>query len=280
VPKGSVNLLPIPDNITDEQALFLSDILPTSYHAVVDTGVENGDTVAIWGLGPVGMYVARWAQLKGASRIIGIDSVPERLDFAKEKLGIDIINFKDCKHVPTRIREIVGEKGVDVAIDAGSFHEPKSLAHKIQKFLMLETDVPETINEMLVSVRKMGRCGIIAAYAGYANGVNLGALMEKGIRLIGNGQAPVHLYWKEILEDYIMTGKMDPTFIISHRVPLEELPALYAAFDKRLNGVEKVIVDTKFTKPLGNRGNTLPPLTRVNEWSGNGLAQTQRVSVN
>lgn len=84
--------------------------------------------------------------------------------------------------------------GVDVAIDAGSFHEPKSLLHKAQKALLLETDVPETLNEAIMSVKKMGRVGIIAAYSGYANGVNVGALMEKGVRLIGNGQAPVHLY--------------------------------------------------------------------------------------
>lgn len=182
--KGNVNLLPIPDNVTDEQALYLSDILPTSYHAVVDTGVEQGDTVAIWGLGPIGLLVAHWAKFKGASRVIGIDRVPERLAFAQEKLNIDTINFSEHKDVPKRIREIVGEKGVDVCIDAGTFHEPKTIGHKIQKFLMLETDVPETINEMLIAVRKMGRVGLIAAYAGYANQVNVGALMEKGIRYV------------------------------------------------------------------------------------------------
>lgn len=126
--------------------------------------------------------------------------------------------------------------GVDVAIDAGSFHEPKSLLHKTQKALLLETDVPETLNEAIMSVKKMGRVGIIAAYAGYANGVNVGALMEKGVRLIGNGQAPVHLYvspslylspvddtmtdvvfsfkWNEILNDYIIPGKFDPTLYV------------------------------------------------------------------
>ncbi|KAF6747523.1 R,R-butanediol dehydrogenase [Ephemerocybe angulata] len=267
VPKGNVNLLPIPDNVPDEHALYLSDILPTSYHAVVDTGVEKGDTVAIWGLGPIGQCAAYWAKSKGASRVIGIDCVPFRLAFAEEKLGIETINFKEHKDVPKRIREIVGDKGVDVAIDAGTFHEPKSLKHKVQKFMMLETDVPETINEMLVSVRKMGRCGMIAAYAGFANGVNVGALMEKGVRLIGNGQAPVHKYWKEILEEYIMSGAFDPSFIVTHRVPLEDMPRLYAAFDKRAGGVEKVIVDTKWTEQYGVRGKGCPPLSRVADWA-------------
>ncbi|TEB26400.1 GroES-like protein [Coprinellus micaceus] len=271
VPKGNVNLLPIPDNVTDEQALYLSDILPTSYHAVVDTGVEQGDTVAIWGLGPIGLLVAHWAKFKGASRVIGIDRVPERLAFAQEKLNIDTINFSEHKDVPKRIREIVGEKGVDVCIDAGTFHEPKTIGHKIQKFLMLETDAPETINEMLIAVRKMGRVGLIAAYAGYANQVNVGALMEKGIRLIGNGQAPVHKYWHEIMQ-YIQDGQVDPTFVVTHRVPLEDMPALYAAFDKRTAGVEKVIVDTKFSESEGVRGKGCPPLTRVGDWES---AQTQ-----
>jgi len=262
VPKGNVNLLPIPDSVPDEKALYLSDILPTSYHAVVDTGVEKGDVVGIWGLGPIGMYAVKWAQLKGASRVIGIDRVPERLEFARQKLGIETIDFSQDKDVTKKIYELV-PRGLDAAIDCGTFHEPKSILHKVQKTLMLETDSPETINEMLFAVRKMGRVGLIAAYAGFANGVNVGALMEKGVRLIGNGQAPVHLYWKEILEDYILTGKFDPTFILTHRVGLEDFPRLYEAFDKRINGVEKVFVETKFSNPPSAG---CPTLSKVDDW--------------
>jgi len=263
VPKGNVNLLPIPDEVPDEKALYLSDILPTSYHAVYDTGVSEGDVVGIWGLGPIGLYAARWCQLKGASRVIGIDRIPERLNLAAEKLGIETINFSEFSDVPKRIYELV-PRGLDVALDCGSFHEPKTLMHKIQKTMMLETDSPETINEMLVSVRKMGRCGIIAAYAGYANGVNVGALMEKGIRLIGNGQAPVHKYWKEILYDYVIPGRFDPTFILTHRVPLDDMALLYKAFDERKAGVEKVFVETKFSS-APSKG--CPQMTRVAEWA-------------
>ncbi|KAF9466737.1 GroES-like protein, partial [Collybia nuda] len=262
VPKGQINLLPVPDQITDEQAIYLSDVLPTSYHAVVDTGVQEGDVVGIWGLGPIGQCAIRWAKLKGASRVIGIDAIPERLDFAREQSGIEVIDFKKDTDVVKRIYELV-PRGFDVALDCGSFHEPKGLNHKIQKALMMETDVPETINEMLVSVRKMGRCGIIAAYAGFANGVNVGALMEKGIRLIGNGQAPVHKYWDEILKEYIIPGKFDPTFMITHRVPLEDMAKLYAAFDKRQAGVGKVFVQTKFSSPASP---TCPKLSRVVDW--------------
>ncbi|KAM6499445.1 GroES-like protein [Amanita muscaria] len=248
VPKGDVNLLHIPDEVPDEKALYLSDVLPTSYHAVVDTGVKEGNSVGIWGAGSIGLCVARWALLKGASRVIVIDGVQSRLDYAREKLGVETLNFETYSNVPKRIYELF-PRGLDVAIDCGTFHEPKTLLHKVQKSLRLETDVPETINEMLTSVRKVGRCGVIAVYVGYANGVNIGAFMEKGIRLIGNGQAPVHLYWDEILEDYIIPGKFDPTFMITHRFALEDLPKVYKLFDERKAGIEKVFIQTKFSNP-------------------------------
>jgi threonine dehydrogenase-like Zn-dependent dehydrogenase len=178
VPKGNVNLLPIPDEVPDEAALYLSDILPTAYHAVVDTGVHEGDVVGVWGLGPIGECVVRWAQIKGAKRIIGIDAVPHRLQWAREKLGIEVINFKETSDVPAEILKLV-PNGLDVAIDCGTFHEPKTLLHKAQKALMLETDVPETANEMIVSVRKMGRVGLIAAYSAFTNGSTLVRLWRR-----------------------------------------------------------------------------------------------------
>ncbi|KAG8888576.1 hypothetical protein FRB99_004108, partial [Tulasnella sp. 403] len=262
VPFGDKNCLPIPESVVDEQALFLSDILPTSYHCVVDTGVTKGNVVGIWGLGPIGLCAARWCQLKGAKRIIGIDQVPSRLKIAQERLGIEVIDFSKDMDVVKKIYELE-PAGLDCALDCGTFHEPKSLIHKAQKLLMLETDVPETINECLLAVKKMGRIGIIAAYAGYANGVNVGALMEKGIRLIGNGQAPVHLYWEEILNDYLIPGKFDCSLVVTHRVPLKDMAELYHAFDKRPPGVEKVFVETQFSNAPSPG---YPKTTRVSEW--------------
>ncbi|KAF8749667.1 GroES-like protein [Rhizoctonia solani] len=184
VPYGNVNLLPIPDNVTDEQAIYLSDpsgyALMFSFLQISLTLVDLGS----WSDWPV---CCRWAQIKGAKRVIGIDSHPQRLAFASEKLGIETLNFKEHSDVLRRLRELV-PGGVDVALDCGTFHEPKTLLHKVQKTLMLETDVSETANEMIESVRKMGRCGVIAAYSGYTNQFNIGALMEKGVRFIGNGQ--------------------------------------------------------------------------------------------
>ena len=142
-------------------------------------------------MGPVGLCVAKWAILKGASRVIAIDKVSYRLAQA-EKMGVDTIDFTIYKDIAMRIKELVPD-GLDVAIDAARLHEPKTVIHKISKALLLETDVSETLNETFLAVKKMGRVGIIAAYAGYTNGLNIGAVMEKGIRLIGNGQGkPYH----------------------------------------------------------------------------------------
>ncbi|KAJ9106842.1 hypothetical protein QFC19_002970 [Naganishia cerealis] len=263
VPFGDVNCLPIPDDVSDEQALYLSDVLPTSYHCVVDTGVKEGDVVGVWGLGPIGQCVVRWALLKGAKRVIAIDQVPARLEMAGKLENVETIDFSKVKDVPGKILEMI-PGGLDCALDCGTFHEPKSLLHKAQKALMLETDVPETPNECIRSVRKMGRVGLIAAYASICNQFNIGALMEKGVRFIGNGQAPVHLYWEEILNDYIRTGKFDPRFMISHRVKLDEFAELYDAFDKRQAGVSKVFVETKFSNPPSEG---CPKTSSVHDWT-------------
>ncbi|GJJ10853.1 hypothetical protein Clacol_005081 [Clathrus columnatus] len=218
VPKAEVNLLLIAGDIPDEKVLYLSDILPTSYHCVVDTGVKEGDVVGIWGLGPIGMCAARWAQIKGASRVIGIDKYPARLDMARNKLGIEVVDFSTDADVVKRIYELV-PRGLDVALNCSTPRESKSLIHKVQKLLKLETDVPENVNEMMMAVKKGGRCGLIGDNVGFANGFNIGALMEKGIRLIGNGQAPVAKYWHKLLNDYILPAWDS---LVTHRVPLED----------------------------------------------------------
>ncbi|WVW80600.1 hypothetical protein I302_102586 [Kwoniella bestiolae CBS 10118] len=262
VPFGEVNCLKVPPGVSDEQVLYLSDVLPTSYHAVVDTRVEEGDIVGIWGLGPIGLACVKWALLKGASKVYAIDTQPARLTAAASLGNVVPVDFK-AENVTKKISsEVPG--GLDVCIDATSFHEPKTLLHKVEKALMLETDVSETPNEMIWLVKKFGRVGLIGAYAGYTNHFNIGALMEKGVRFIGNGQAPVHLYWHEILNDYILTGKFDVKMLMSHRVSIEDFPKLYEKFDKRYAGVEKVFVQTQFSEPAAPG---FPQLTKVDDWA-------------
>ncbi|KAJ6264980.1 LOW QUALITY PROTEIN: Zinc-type alcohol dehydrogenase-like protein [Drechslerella dactyloides] len=232
-PFADVNLLVVPEGVSDERALFLSDVLPTSYHCVVDTGVYPGDTVGIWGMGPIGLFAAKWAFLKGAKRVIAIDSVPWRLSYAASKIpNIETLNFSTVKSVPGALKEMA-PGGLDVALECAAGEYPKSMLHKVEIAVGLETDSADVLNEMISSVRPFGRIGITGLYTGFVNHLNIGAIMQTGIRFIGNGQAPVLKYWQEILNDYIIPGKIDPNMMISHRIPLNEMAELYAKFDAR-----------------------------------------------
>ena len=246
-PFGDTNLLKIPDSVPDEKALFLSDIIPTSYHAVQCAEVSKGKSVAIWGLGPIGLYACKWSQLAGARRVIAIDNVPERLAMAKEKIGCDIINFSETKDVVAAIYELEPE-GVDCCIDAAAFRYTKGILHTVQRAIGLETDSSEIVNEALRAVRKFGNISLVADYAALTNQFLIGALMEKGITLRGTGQAPVQKYWKDLLKK-IETGEFDPTIILSHRFSIDEFPELYKAFDRKELGLMKTFVQTKFSGP-------------------------------
>lgn len=168
VPNGEVNLLPIPDSVPDEKALYISDVLPTSLHAVTYTGVQTGDTVAIWGLGPIGFMACMWAFKKGAKRVIGIDS-NWRCEWAQTKLPkLETIRYDQLekgKTVPTKLREMV-DGGVDVAIEASGGEYGKSIMNKIELATGVQQDTAEMLNECIESTRKFGRVGIIADYVG------------------------------------------------------------------------------------------------------------------
>jgi len=231
-------------------ALFLSDVLSTSYNCVVDTGVKKGDVVAIWGAGPIGQMCADYAFLEGASRVIMVDSVQWRLDFVAEKSGTESLNFATLKSgetVVSKLKEMVHE-GPDVALECAAGEYAKSYAHKLEMALGAETDTSELVNEMIESVKSFGRCGITGVYVGYCNHFNIGSLMERGVRLIGNGQAPVHLYWEKLLE-WIQEEKIEPLKMVTHRVRVDDLEKVYHIFDKKEDGVQKVYVETKFSDP-------------------------------
>ncbi|EWC45656.1 hypothetical protein DRE_05217 [Drechslerella stenobrocha 248] len=252
-PFADTNLLVLPDGITDERALFLSDVLPTSYNCVEDTHVYGGETVGIWGMGPIGLFAAKWAFLKGAKRVIAIDSVSWRLEYAKSKIPeLEILNVSTFKSVTEELKKVaIG--GLDVALECAAGEYSKSIIHKVETAIGLETDSSDILNEMILSVRPYGRIGITGLYTGYTNHLNVGAIMQTGIRFIGNGQAPVLKYWETILKDYIIPGRIDPNIMISHRIPLTEMEELYAKFDKRSSkdGLMKVFVTTRFSNPPG-----------------------------
>ncbi|KAK4627272.1 S-(hydroxymethyl)glutathione dehydrogenase [Fulvia fulva] len=251
VPYGDVNLLKLPDDVPDEKGLYLSDVISTSWNCVVDTGVKEGDVVAVWGAGPIGQMAAEFSFLHGASRVIVIDS-NWRLDYMKEKYPrvetVDFSQLKGTKAVVSKLKAMCNNRGPDVALECVAGEYPKGWFHAAQITLGLETDTSEILNEMIESVRNFGRVGITGVYVGYTNNFNIGSLMERGIRFIGNGQAPVHLYWEELLKR-IQSGEIDPLKMVTHRVDIEDLAKVYYKFEKKEDHMQKVYVQTKFSAP-------------------------------
>jgi len=270
VPLGDVNLLEIPDDVPDEKALYLSDVLATSYNAAKDTAIYEGDEVAIFGAGPIGQMTGIFAVGEGAKKIIFVDTEP-RLTYirdhwpAEHASKVDYIDFKKVSfgvtNKPTVVSELkkkCGGRGPDVAIECAAGEYAKGWMHTIEMAVGAETDTSELLNECIEGVRSFGRVGVTGIYVGYTNHFNVGSLMERGIRLIGNGQAPVHKYWEELLE-MIQKGTLDPMQMVSHRVRLEDLDKVYYKFEKHEDGMQKVFVETKFSFP---RFEGSPELTR------------------
>lgn len=251
VPFGDVNLLPIPDDVPDEKALFLSDVLATSWHCVVDTGVKKGDVVAIWGAGPIGQMAAEFSLINGASRVIMIDQ-NWRVEYVKSKYPhIETIDFSKLakgETVTSKLKEMCDNRGPDVSLECAAGEYAKGWAHYFEIMLGLETDTSEIVNEMITSTRNFGSCGITGVYVGFTNHFNIGSLMERGIRLIGNGQAPVHKYWESLLQ-MIQEGKFDPLKMVSHRVRVEDLDKVYYKFEDKADGMQKVFAETRFSAP-------------------------------
>ncbi|KAK5629174.1 hypothetical protein RRF57_004889 [Xylaria bambusicola] len=261
VPLGDVNLLEIPEDVPDEKALYLSDVLGTSYNAVYDTGVHSGNEVAVFGAGPIGQMAGVFALDAGATKIILIDTEP-RLSFVKKRWPakhadkLVLVDYKKLSFgvtnkatVVSKLKELCcGGRGPDVAIECAAGEYAKGWMHWLEMAVGAETDTSEIVNEMMEGVRNFGRCGITGVYVGYTNHFNIGTLMERGIRLIGNGQAPVQKYWEDLLQQ-IQKGDLDPLQMVSHRVRVEDLDKVYYKFEKREDGMQKVFVQTKFSAP-------------------------------
>jgi len=236
IPLADVNLLKIPDSLSDQKAILLSDIACTGWHANELGEVSTGDTVAVWGCGPVGMMALMWAKFRGASKIVAIDNVPFRLKTAQEALGATVINF-DEYNVVASLKEMF-PIGVDVCIDAVGFRYAKSLIHKAERAIRAESDTPEILAECIRACRKGGRVSIVGDYYNFANQFPIGAFMEKGLTMRGS-QAYVQRYWDQLLE-YFVRGEVDPSFVITHELPMEKLPEAYGTFDKKENNCIKI----------------------------------------
>ena len=247
VPLADVNCQVMPQDLEDHQLVFLSDIFPTGFMAVEHCNVQSDDTVAIWGCGPVGQFAIRSAHLLGAGKVIAIDNgkmVPERLQMARDGGAITIDNASES--VYDRLLDLTGGIGPDVCVDAVGMeaHGANLLEHaydKLKTNLMMETDRPAAIRQTIECCRKGGTVSIIGAYGGLADKIPVGALMNKSLT-IKTGQCHVHRYVPQLL-DYIRQGRIDPRFLVTHRIPLSQAPHAYHLFREKKDGCIKVVLD-------------------------------------
>jgi threonine dehydrogenase-like Zn-dependent dehydrogenase len=243
VPFADCTHIRIPDGMTDEQALFLGDILPTGWQAAVNCEIEPGDTVAIWGAGPVGQMAIRSAVLLGAAQVVVIDRVPERLAMARDG-GAITIDFDD-ESVVERLNELTGGKGPQKCIDAVGMesHATRSIDamyDRVKQAVMLETDRPHVLREMIYVCRPAGILSIPGVYGGVLDKIPFGAAMNKGLTF-RMGQTHVNR-WTADLVDRIERGDIDPSFVITHSVPLEQGPGMYETFRDKRDGCIKVVM--------------------------------------
>jgi len=232
------NVIKVPQGLPDQKVLFLSDIFPTGWHGTELCQVQEGDTVAIWGSGPVGMLAAASAIYKKASRVILIDCQQYRLDYAKKHMPkVETINFS-TRPTKDQLFELL-PNGPDCSIECVGMHYADA-TNKAQMVAMLEQDPSNILNEIIMCTRKGGRIGLIGAYVGYTNQFNIGAFMEKGLKM-GAGQTPCQRYWPTLLP-LIEKGEIDPSFVISHELPLEQAPEGYKKFDDKADGCIKVVL--------------------------------------
>ncbi|HEX8431882.1 MAG TPA: zinc-dependent alcohol dehydrogenase [Longimicrobium sp.] len=244
VPFADVGPIKVPDSLPDEQVLFLSDIFPTGYMAAENAQIEPGDTVAIWGCGPVAQFAIQSAWMFGAGRVIAIDRVPERLAMAEKYGRAETINF-DKEKVYDRLQEMTGGRGPDRCIDAvgAEAHAGGSLDAVIDKAkasMMLGTDRPHVLREAIMCCRKGGTLSIPGVYIGLLDKIPFGALMNKGLT-VKTGQTHTHRYLAPLLAK-IEAGEIDPSFVITHRLPLEDAPEAYKTFRDKKDGCIKVVL--------------------------------------
>jgi len=238
VPFADVGPMKIPDDLSDEDVLFLSDIIPTGYQAAEQGDIGPEDTVAVFGSGPVGLLAQRSAWILGARRVIAIDSVGYRLDFARRYNQAETIDFGQVPDVVARLREMTDGRGPDVCIDAVGLEAKGSMLHDVLgKGLMVEAGTPTALNWAIHSVRRGGRISIIGVYGPPWNLVDVGAAMNKGLS-IKAGQCDVKRYLPRLL-DHIRNGRIDGKALITHRVPLEAAPDMYRIFAERTDGIIK-----------------------------------------
>lgn len=243
VPYGDVGPLVVPHGMDDDKLLFLSDIFPTGYMAAVNCNIKRGDTVAVWGCGPVGLFSIQSAYLLGAERVIAIDNVPERLQMAKDICKAEVINSDDYD-VAEALRLMTGGRGPDSCIDSVGLEahgtDMYSKYEEAKMAVKLATDRPAALRQAIYACRKGGTVSIPGVYGGFLDKFPLGAAFAKGLTL-KMGQTHVRKYMQTLL-DMILEGKIDPSFLITHRIGIDQAPEAYETFLKKKDNCVKVVI--------------------------------------
>ena len=244
VPFADVGPLKVPEGMTDEQALFLSDILPTGYMGAEMCNIKPGDTVAVWGCGPVGQFAIASAYLLGAEKVIAIDRFDYRLRMASEKAGAVTVNYDEVDRVSNVLNDLTGGRGPDHCIDAvgaeGHTHGVMYVHDRAKQFVRMQTDRPIALREAIYACAPGGTVSVVGVYAGIMDKFPINAVMNKGLT-IKTGQCHVHKYMQPLLER-IQKGELDPTFIITHRMKLEDAAEGYRIFNDKEDNCEKVVL--------------------------------------
>ncbi|MBY6539140.1 glutathione-dependent formaldehyde dehydrogenase [Rhodococcus sp. BP-349] len=242
VPFADQNCFAVPDGVTDEQALFASDAIPTGYMGADFCSITGGETIAVWGAGGVGLMAARSAQLMGAGRVIVVDRIPERLAMARDEIGAETVDYTASDSVTDEIREMTGGRGPDAVIEAvgmeGHGTGVGQIYDKAKQALRLESDRATALREAIRTVRKGGVVSVLGVY-GVTDKFPMGLVMNKGLTL-RSAQQHGQRYVPRLL-DHLQSGELDPTFLITHDMSLEESPAGYAIFKEKADNCVRAI---------------------------------------
>ena len=243
VPFADIGPIKVPDNLTDEQVLFLSDIFPTGYMAAEAGSIQPGDIVAVWGCGPVGQFAIKSAYLLGAERVIAIDRFPYRLRIAREKAGAETLNYEEVD-VHETLKEMTAGRGPDCCIDAVGLegHAPglAGAYDRVKTALMLESDRPPALRQAIMACRSGGTISVAGVYGGFIDKFPIGAIVNRSLT-IKSGQTHVQRYMRPLL-DRIQKGEIDPSFVITHRLRLEDAPEGFETFMNKQDECLKVVL--------------------------------------
>jgi threonine dehydrogenase-like Zn-dependent dehydrogenase len=243
VPFADVGPIKVPDELDDEQVLFLSDIFPTGYMAADMCNIQPGDIVAVWGCGPVGQFAIKSAYMLGAERVIAIDRFPYRLDIARDRAGAEPLNYEEVS-VLEALKEMTGGRGPDHCIDAVGMegHTPglQGAYDRVKTTLMMETDRPVALREAILACRSGGTVSVAGVYGGFIDKFPMGAIVNRSLTL-RSGQCHVQRYMRPLLER-IQHGDIDPRFVITHRMRLADAAEGYSTFVNKEDECLKVVL--------------------------------------